>query len=65
MATVRVVTAKNGSEAAGAWLNDRAAKLVLVLEYMYGGKTGFYQFFCVCTIFVHTQCKIVHTQIHT
>ena len=31
MATVRVVTAKNGSEAAGAWLNDRAAKLVLVL----------------------------------
>jgi hypothetical protein len=30
MATVRVVTAKNGSEAAGAWLNDRAAKLVLV-----------------------------------
>ena len=35
MATVRVVTAKNGSEAAGAWLNDRAAKLVLVRVYMY------------------------------
>jgi hypothetical protein len=30
MATVRVVTAKNGSEAAGPWLNDRAAALVLV-----------------------------------
>jgi hypothetical protein len=35
MATVRVVTAKNGSEAAGAWLNDRAAKLVLVQLYTY------------------------------
>ena len=33
MATVRVVTAKNGSEAAGAGLNDHAAKLVLVQLY--------------------------------
>ena len=33
MATVRVVTAKNGSEAAGAGLNDHPLAHDLVLEY--------------------------------